>query len=116
MISLISKPIVQALGAILVLLAPVLTGGVLWTSHDWINFAIAAVGVVTIYLQTNYTAGVARYAKFIESGVLAGLVVLNNVISGGVTTTELWQIAFAVLTALGVLVVRTSAPKRAVGV
>lgn len=98
------KSIIPLLGALFMLVSPELIGQQTFTSHDWINVANVGAGMVIAYVVGNTTATIGAYAKEIGVGLTAALVVLNNVVDGGVTTQEFWQIAVAVLVALGVVV------------
>ena len=103
-----AKSLIPLLGALFMLVSPELIGQAKFTSHDWINVANVAAGMVIAYVASNSTATVGRYAKEVGVAASAALVVLNNVVDGGVSTQEFWQIAVAVLVALGVVVAPTA--------
>lgn len=104
------KSIVPLLGAIFMFVEPWLVGQQTFTTHDWINVAALTAGAVVAYVVANTSSTVGEYAKETGVALTAGLVVLNNVVDGGITQQELWQIVVAVLVALGVIAA-PSAPK-----
>lgn len=98
------KSIIPLLGALFMLISPELIGQQTFTSHDWINVGNAAVGMIVAYVAANTAGTIGEYAKEIGVGLSAALIALNNVVDGGVTQQEFWQIVVAAGVALGVLV------------
>lgn len=92
--------------ALAALLATILSGVVAAmtdghvTTSEWINVAIAGVGVAAVWAGPNVPG--ARYTKAILAVLTAALTFLASAISDGVTTAEWLQVALAALAALGV--------------
>lgn len=77
------------------------------SNQDWLKIANMLVGAYLVWQTTNgpVGSGAWQYAKTIALGSQALLVgVLSALSGGGITSTEWFQIAIAVLTAAGVLV------------
>lgn len=72
---------------------------------EWVNALILGLGALMVLNGGELPAGMWSRAKFYISGALAGLVILQSALSDGmgITPAEWWQVAVAVLTALGVL-------------
>jgi hypothetical protein len=93
-----TKFIVQAVIAVLVALAAVWTDGV--TANEWVNVSIVGVGALSVFTAPNVPG--AENTKTILSALAAGLVVLNSVITNGITFPETVQIIVAAAGAVGV--------------
>ena len=88
-----NKLFAQFAFTVLGFLGAVVTGGI--TATEWVNVAILTVGSAGVFAADNSPA--ALYIKAILSFLSAGLVVLQTVIVGGVSSGEWYQIAAAVL-------------------
>lgn len=101
------KFIVQIVGAFLGFLLPALVAGNgTLDPSEIVNVAVLGLGAVILLNGGELPAGIWSKAKFYISALLAGLVVLQSAISdGSISSAEWWQIAIAVLAALGVLAV-----------
>lgn len=77
-----------------------LTGDEVISNPEWVNVAIAGVTAAAVFAAPNVPG--ARYTKAILAVLGAGLAVLSSAIIGGVTQTELIQIAVAAAGAVGV--------------
>lgn len=67
---------------------------------EWINVAIAAVTAAGVFAAPNVPG--AKYTKAILAGLGAVLVTLTSAITGGISQSELIQLAVAFLGAAGV--------------
>lgn len=94
-----AKLIAQVVATVLAALLPYLTAGGL-TAVDWINVAVVGVGALAVFTGPNVPG--AAVTKMVLSVLTAVLVLLVNLISGGVTLAEWLQLAMAALGALGV--------------
>lgn len=91
-----------------------LTGDGVISAVEWINVAIVGVGALAVFAAPNVPG--ARYTKAVLAVLSAVLVLLVNVIVGGVTVSEWLQLAMAALGALGVYAVpNQGAPEPAAG-
>jgi drug/metabolite transporter (DMT)-like permease len=70
---------------------------------EWINVFIGAAGVLAVYVVPNVAGSSAAYAKGFVAALSAVLVLLQSLISDGVSGTEWVQLALAALGALGVV-------------
>lgn len=75
------------------------------THAELINVAIIGVGAVGVYFIPNLPSGPARVAKTVVAFAAAGLVALNSLWTGGVTTAEWLQIAIAAFAGVGVYII-----------
>jgi hypothetical protein len=103
------KFIAQVVGAFLTFLLPALVAGDgKVDTSEWVNVGILGFGSLMVLNGgelPDRVSAVWSKAKFFISALLAGLVVFQSALSdaSGITTGEWWQVAIAVLTALGVL-------------
>ena len=79
-----------------------LTGDQHVSPTEWVNVAIGAVGVLTVYVVPNVEGSIGKYAKAAVAGAAAVLALLQSLISDGISGTEWIQLALAMLGALGV--------------
>lgn len=91
------------LATVLSAILAALTGDQSISPTEWVNVVIGAVGVVAVYVVPNVTGSTAAYAKGIVAALSAVLVLLQSLISDGVSGTEWIQLAMAALGALGVI-------------
>lgn len=105
------KALEHLAGAVIVLALPAITGGAVWGHHEWLNFAVLALGQIYIFVGANLEASSGKYLKGIVAAGSAAFVALNSLIAWPPTTTEWAQVGVAVLAALGVLVTPTTAPR-----
>lgn len=101
-----AKFLAQVVGALVAALMPAwFAGDGHLDNSEWVNAAILGLGAVMVLNGGELPAGVWSRAKFYISGALAGLVVVQSALTDGlgITSAEWWQVAIAVLTALGVL-------------
>lgn len=75
---------------------------------EWVNIAILGVGALGVFAAPNVPG--AAYTKSILAVLAAVLTVLASSIIGGISTTELLQIAMAGLGALGVYAIPNAPP------
>lgn len=106
-----AKWITHTIGALAVLLLPLLAGADLTDRHQWLNAGILAAGTVAIAVNSNLEAGAARYAKGIIAALTAALVALNTLSQWPPGRADWIQVALAVLTAVGVTAKREDAPQ-----
>lgn len=97
--------------ALFLLIQPEFVGQQVFTSHDWIKAAIAAVGLVVAFVAANTETTVGRYAKEIAVVLTAALVTLDNVIDGPWTSQKLMQVVAAAIIAAGTILTDTTAPR-----
>lgn len=93
----------QVLAAVLAAVVAALNG----TGHepgvsDWINCVIVCLGAVAVLGAGNLPEGVWRYGKLIVSAATAVAVLLNSVLTDGISSAEWIQLGLAALGALGV--------------
>lgn len=74
------------------------TGGV--TVPEWINIAIIGVAAAEVFAAPNVPG--ANYTKTILAVLAAVLTALTSMVTGGISTPELMQLAVVALGALGV--------------
>ena len=72
---------------------------------EWVNVGILAFGAVSVLGAGEFPAGAWAHMKIYVSAAAAGLVALQSLLTGGVSTAEWMQIAVAVLAAGGVGIV-----------
>ncbi len=97
-----AKSILAVVGAVLAALVGVMTDGVV-TNVEWVNVAVLGVGAAAIFAGPNVPG--AKYTKVILAVLTAVLVLLTSLITGGLSSSELLQLAVAGLTAAGVYAV-----------
>lgn len=95
----------QVAGAVLAAVLPALAAG---NGHldpsEWVNVAALALGSVMVLSGGELPSGVWSKAKFYISAAVAGVVVVQSALTdGSISNAEWWQVAIAVLSALGVL-------------
>ncbi|HJS81911.1 MAG TPA: hypothetical protein VJ742_03660 [Nitrososphaera sp.] len=105
----IAKAVVQALGAVLVAVLPLLIVGPLGFS-EIVNVIVVAIGAFIVYNTKNYPNW--RYGKALASAATAlttGLVAITSYNSfGDVSPQQWWQIVISILTALAVYFIPNS--------
>lgn len=101
-----AKFLAQVAATVMAAVATALVGDNHISTNEWVNVAILALGAVGVVGAGNLPAGIWAHTKAIVSAATAGLVLLQSVLTGGVSTTEWFQVALAVLGALGVFAVR----------
>jgi len=69
---------------------------------DWINVVIVALGSVAVLGAGNLPDGVWRHTKTIVAAATAVAVLLQSVVTDGISAAEWIQLALAALGALGV--------------
>ena len=69
---------------------------------DWVNVAIVGLGAVAVLGAGNLPDGVWRYTKTIVAAATAVAVLLQSVLTDGISAAEWLQLALAALGALGV--------------
>lgn len=98
--------VVALLGAIITAVTPGITDGPMGFP-EWTNVGVLAAGAVMVYNSANLPGY--RYAKLVAAVVAAVGVVLISVLSdAALTTTEIVQIAAAILGAAGVGAIRNT--------
>lgn len=99
----IAKAVVQAIGAVLVAVLPLLVVGPLGFS-EWINIIVVGIGAFVVYNTKNYPNW--RYGKALASAAMTlttGLVALTSYNAfGDVSTQQWWQIVISVFTTVAV--------------
>ncbi len=92
------KALMQVLAAVLMALAPLVTGDHHLSASEWINLLLVGMGAATVYIAANLPTGPWQLTKTIMSGIQAGAVVLVSALSdGGLSSTEWFQCGIAVL-------------------
>jgi drug/metabolite transporter (DMT)-like permease len=71
-------------------------------ASDWVNVAIIGLGAVAVLGAGNLPSGVWAYAKGIVAAATAVAVLLQSVITDGISSAEWLQLLLAALGALGV--------------
>lgn len=98
-----AKFVAQVVVTVLAAVVPLLNG----TSHpngsDWVNVAIIGLGAVAVLGAGELPAGVWRYTKTIVSAATAVAVLLQSLITDGISSAEWIQLALAAAGALGVI-------------
>ena len=98
-----AKAIVQAVGAVVVAVLPLLVVGPLGFS-EIVNIIVVAIGTFLVWNTKNYPNW--RYGKALASGATAlttGLVALaSNYAFGDVSAQQWWQIAVSIITTVAV--------------
>lgn len=97
----------QVVATVLAAVVAVLNG----TDHqpgvsDWINVVIVGLGAVAVLGAGNLPDGVWRHTKTIVAAATAVAVLLQSVITDGISSAEWIQLALAALGALGVFAAR----------
>lgn len=82
------------------------------TGEEALNFVIIGLGALVVYVVPNMPTGVAAYSKTIAAFIIAGIVMLISLLSGGVTLSEWLQVIVAAFAGIGTLVPNIT-PKRA---
>lgn len=93
-----TKFIVMVLVTALTAVAAVMSGGI--TSTEWVTVAIATVGALSVFAAPNVPG--AAYTKSVLAVLTAILAFLVTAILGGISSTELIQIAILAAGAVGV--------------
>lgn len=98
-----AKFIAQIAATVLAAVVALLNG----TDHqpgvsDWVNVVIVGLGAVAVLGAGELPAGVWRWTKTIVAVATAVAVLFQSVVTGGVSSAEWIQLAFAALGALGV--------------
>lgn len=96
-----AKSIAMIVATVLSAIVAALVGDNAIDAHEWVNIAITAVGAAAVFTAPNVPG--AMYVKQILAVLSAVLVLLNNVIDGGIDLSEWLQLALAALGALGVV-------------
>jgi hypothetical protein len=92
------KPAWQLLAAMAAGVLPLLTGDGPSNAAEWINAVLVALGAGSVYIAANQPKGtVWHYTKTIMSALAAAGVVANSALTDGVTSTEWYQIAAALV-------------------
>lgn len=97
-----AKLAAQVLAAAFAAVAAAVAGDNHIEASEAVNVLIVTLGAVAVLGAGNLPAGVWRYTKVIVSAATAVAVLLQSVITGGVSTAEWWQLAIAAVGALGV--------------
>lgn len=74
------------------------------TGEEALNFVIIGLGALVVYVVPNMPTGVAAYSKTIAAFIIAGVVMLISLLSGGVTLSEWLQVIIAAFAGIGTLV------------
>jgi len=74
------------------------------TGEESLNFVIIGLGALVVYVVPNMPAGIAAYSKTIAAFIIAGVVMLISLLSGGVTLSEWLQVIIAAFAGIGTLV------------
>ncbi|GAA2022641.1 hypothetical protein WDZ16_12860 [Pseudokineococcus marinus] len=105
-----AKAVASIIGAVLVVLVAALADNTV-TTVELINVGIALVSAVVVYLVPNLEAGWRRYAKLAAAAIAAGLQALAVAVLGDGVDLSAWlQVAIAVLTAAGVVILPNTDP------
>lgn len=72
------------------------------TSIEWFNIAVAGIGAISVGIVPNLDAGVGKYAKAVVAVALAVVTLAADLVDGGMSTSEWWQLAIAAFGAVGV--------------
>lgn len=99
-----AQALVALLGAVVAAVAAAVTDGN-FTSVEKIQVGIQATTVAVVWLAANVPTFTA--AKAIGAGILAVLNLTVGLVTDGMQTADWWQLAVAIIAALGVL----AAPK-----
>lgn len=102
-----AKMAAQVVATIVAAIIPLLMEGGYPDAQAWVNVAIVGVGACAVFVGPNVPY--ANVTKTVLSVLAAVLVLLNNVIPGGVSTAEWLQLLVAGLGALGVYVLPNAA-------
>jgi hypothetical protein len=71
-------------------------------ASDWVNVVVIGLGAVAVLGAGNLPEGVWRHTKLIVSAATAVAVLLQSVVTDGISSAEWLQLALAALGALGV--------------
>lgn len=74
------------------------------TGEESLNFVIIGLGALVVYVVPNMPVGIAAYSKTIAAFIIAGVVMLISLLSGGVTLSEWLQVVIAAFAGIGTLV------------
>lgn len=92
------KAIWQLIGAMLVAITPLFTGDHNFSTIEWINILLVALGAATVYIAGNQPTGPWQLTKAMMSAIEAGAVVLVSALTdGGLSSTEWFQSGIAAL-------------------
>ena len=100
-----AKFIAQVVATALAVVAAATAGDGLIDASEWGNVLLAGFGAVAVLGAGNLPAGVWAYSKTIVSAATAAVMAWQSALGDGITTAEWWQIAVAVLGAVGVYAV-----------
>lgn len=95
-----TKSILAVVATVVAGLVAALSGDNTISSTEWVNVAILGVGACAVFAAPNVPG--ANYTKSVIAVLTAVLTVLASAIVGGLSVTELLQIATAALGAVGV--------------
>lgn len=93
------KLVWAVLGAVAFFLQGALQDGM--SAEDWVGTVIAIANAGIVWMATDTT--IAAQVKAWSGGVMAGLLVLQTVITGGLDSNDVLAIVVAVLTGAGVV-------------
>jgi hypothetical protein len=96
-----AKSIAMIVATVLSAIVAALVGDNAISAHEWVNVGISAVGAAAVFTAPNVPG--AMYVKQVLAILAAVLMLLNNVIDGGIDLSEWLQLALAALGALGVI-------------
>lgn len=100
-----AKALVAILGAVVAAVVASLSG-IDMDGHVWTNVGLLITTAAAVYVAPNVPG--AKYTKVVLAGLGALVTGLVSAHSGGLNSTELLQIAVAVLTAAGVYGVKNT--------
>lgn len=92
----------QVVAAVLAAVVAALNGADHPGASDWVNCAIVSLGAIAVLGAGNLPEGVWRYAKLLVSTATAVAVLLQSVLTDGISSAEWIQLGLAALGALGV--------------
>lgn len=82
-----------------------LTGDQVVDTVEWINVVIVGFGAVGVLGAGNTPAGVWKYMKGYVAAATTAAIFLTSIYTGGIDTSELIQLIFVFIGALGVVAV-----------
>jgi hypothetical protein len=111
------KFIAQVAATVIAAIIAMLNGAAPHGPSDWVNVVVIGLGAIAVLGAGNLPVGVWAHTKAIVSAATAVAVLLQSVITDGISSAEWLQLLIAALGALGVFavkgpVVETIAPFR----
>lgn len=97
-----AKFIAQVAATVLAAVVALLNGTDHPGASDWVNVLVVALGAVAVLGAGNLPEGVWRHTKTFVAAATAVAVLLQSVITDGISAAEWLQLALAALGALGV--------------